>query len=125
MLAIPDRFTERVKNVPLKEVSTEQVAKHFVDPCVVHYGPSIPLIADDGNQFTSPFVLDVCHILSIQNAFKITDKPQANGIIERFNRTILASSRNYILETRLDWDIYTPELTYAYNAQLRTNTSIQ
>ena len=44
--------------------------------------------------------------------------------MERFNRTILAALRAYVADHPRDWDLYSSALTYAYNTQPQTSTSI-
>ena len=124
LLVITDRFTKMTKTVPMKGVSAGEVAKHFVDNWVFNYGPPTDLLADNGKQFTSKFFLDVCRILNIHNSFTTTYHPQTNGQVERFNRTILAALRAYIHDHPKDWDLYTSALTYAYNTQPQTSTSM-
>ena len=82
------------------------------------------LLADNGKQFTSKFFLDVCRILKVHNSFTTTYHPQTNGQVERFNRTILSALRAYVNDHPKDWDLYTSALTYAYNTQPQTSTSM-
>ena len=49
--------------------------------------------------------------------------PQANGQVERYNRTILAMLRNYVSEHQSDWEEYASALTYAYHNHVHRSTS--
>ena len=62
--------------------------------------------------------------MSIENNFTTTYHPQTNGQVERYNRTILAALRTYVADHPRDWDLYTDALTYAYNCQPHTSTSV-
>ena len=124
LLVITDRFSEMKKTVPLKGVSAAEVAKAFVNTWVFNYGPPVELVSDNGTCFTSKYFQDVCRIMSIQNNFTTTYHPQTNGQVERYNRTILAALRTYVADHPRDWDLYTDALTYAYNCQPHTSTSI-
>ena len=44
--------------------------------------------------------------------------------MERFNRTILASLRDYVAEHPKDWDLFSDALTYAYKTQAHESTSV-
>ena len=59
-----------------------------------------------------------------KNNFTTTYHPQANGQVERYNRTILAALRTYVADHPRDWDLYTDELTYAYNCLPHTSTDV-
>jgi len=122
LLVITDRFTKLTKTIPMKGISAAEVARCFVNEWVFNYGPPKELISDNGGCFTSKFFLDVCSILSIKNNFTTTYHPQANGQVERYNRTILAALRTYVADHPKDWDLYTDALTYAYNCLPHSST---
>ena len=124
LLVITDRYSKLTKTVPMKGISAAEVARHFVNSWVFNYGPPTELVADNGGCFTSKFFIDVCRIMSIKNNFTTTYHPQSNGQVERYNRTILAALRTYVADHPRDWDLYTDALTYAYNCQPHTSTSI-
>ena len=82
------------------------------------------MISDNSGCFKSKFFLDVSSIPSIKNNFTTTYNPQANGQVERYNRTILAALRTNVADHRKDWDLYTDALTYAYNCLPQTLTDV-
>ena len=124
LLVISDRFTKLTKTVPLRGQSAAEVAKAFVNEWVLNYGPPKNLLADNGKCFTSKLFQEVCRILNIHNLFTTTYHPQANGQVERFNRTIKAVIRSYLSDHPEDWDLYTGALTYAYNCQPHSSTAL-
>ena len=124
LFVITDRFTKLVRTVPLKGISAFAVAQAFVTHWVFNYEPPVDLIADNGRQFTSKFFQDVCHTLNVHNAFTTTYHPQTNGQVERFNRTILSALRAYIQDHPKDWDLHSDAITFAYNCQPQTSTSL-
>ena len=111
LLVITDRFTKLTKTAPMKGISSAEVARTFIDNWVFNYGPPTELISDNGSCFASRFFLDVCRILSIKNHFTTTYHPQANGQVERYNRTILSALRTYVADHPRDWDclLYTSD----------------
>ena len=66
----------------------------------------------------------MCAILNVENQFTTTYHPQANGQVERYNRTLKAVIKSYLDDHPCDWDLYTPALTYAYNCQPHTSTAL-
>lgn len=63
----------------------------------------------------SRFRLTVCHLIGLNNAFASAYLPEANGQVERYNRTILYMLRCHFEEHKDISDRYASSLTYAYN----------
>ena len=124
LLVITDRFSKLTKTVPLSGVSASDVAKAFVYEWALVYGPPKELLSDNGTCFTARFFQDVCRILNVENMFTTTYHPQTNGQTECFNRTLKAAIKSYLDDHPRDWDLYAPILTYAYNCQPHTTTSL-
>lgn len=124
ILVITDRFSKLVQTAPLKRITAAEIAKAFVNNWVFVYGPPKKLLSDNGTQFTSLTFQSICKILGIQNLFTTTYHPQANGQVERFNRTLLAALRHYVADHPRDWDMFTAAVMFAYNTQTHTTTKI-
>jgi transposase InsO family protein len=60
--------------------------------------------------------------MGVQHIFISAYRPQANGQVERFNRTILARLRALVGEGQGKWDLYSSAVTYAYNTQVHAST---
>ena len=82
------------------------------------------LLSDNGTQFTARFFQNICRILGIRNVFTTTYHPQANGQVERFNRTLTSALRKYVGEHPKDWDLFSDAMTFAYNTQVHRTTNI-
>lgn len=124
LLVITDHFTKLVCTVRLRGVFAGEVAKQFVKHWLFLHGHPLKLIADKGHQFTSKAFEDVCRIFNEQNVFTTTEYPQNNGKGERVNRKILSGLRAYISYHPRDWDLYSFELTYAFNCQPQISTAL-
>ncbi len=124
LLMVTDRFSKLTKSIPLKGVSAAEVATAFVNEWVFNFGPPTSLLADNGKCFTSRFFQSICKILNIRNQFTTTYHPQANGQVERFNRTLKSSIKAYLEDHPNDWDLFTGALTFAYNCQPHSATAI-
>ena len=118
ILVISDRYSKLVRTVPLKNISAANIAQAFVHHWVFVYGPPVKLLSDNGTQFTARFFQNVCRILGIRNVFTTTYHPQANGQVERFNRTLTSALRKYVGEHLKDWDLFSDAITLAYNTQV-------
>lgn len=124
LLVITEMFLKTKKTMPMKDISAAEVTKHFVNVFVFNYIPPELLVFDNDGCFTSKFFHDVCRIMYIKNNFKKTFHLQTNRKVEKYNRTILAALWTYLSDNPLDWYLYTDALTYAYNSQTHTPTSV-
>ena len=51
-------------------------------------------------------------------------RPQANGTVERFNRTLVSMHSMYCSDKQDDWDVYLPQVMMAYRSSHHASTQI-
>jgi transposase InsO family protein len=62
------------------------------------------------------FLQAVCAEIGIKQLFTTAYHPQANGQVERYNRTLIGTLRGYVSKRQDDWDDFTSAITSAYNS---------
>jgi hypothetical protein len=82
------------------------------------------LLTENGTQFNAKFFLSVCRELGIAKVFTTAYHPQTNGQVERFNRTIINSLRDYVERRQTDWDEYTSAITFGYNCRVHSSLKL-
>lgn len=60
----------------------------------------------------------------MNNLFTTIYHPQAIGLAERFNCTILVAIHHYIGDHSRDWYLYSEAITYAYNSPPHSTTGL-
>jgi hypothetical protein len=113
LLFIADRFSKLDRTVPLTRITASVVAWDFMEQWVYLYGPPRHPLSDNGHHFTSGFFKTCRKAMGVQHIFTSAYHPQANGQVERFNRTILARLRALVGEEQGTWDLYSSAITYA------------
>ena len=108
--------------VPLRSITAYNLAVAFCTHWIFKYGPPRYLVLDNAQYFTAKFFQAVCRHLGIIHKFVTTYHPQANGQVERYNRTLAAMLRSYVNDHQDDWDQYAEALTYAYNNHVHRST---
>ena len=98
LLVITDRFSKLIRTVPLKRITAMEIARAFTHHWVFVYGPLLALLSDIGPQFAAKLFIDICRIIGAKNVFTTTCRPQCNGQVERFNRTIINALRHYVAD---------------------------
>ena len=122
ILCMTDRYSKLALVAPLRTITALRVAQEFCREWVYHYGQPTYLLSDRGTQFTSSFFNAVCDTLNIKQAFTSAYHPQANGQVERFNRTLVASLKCYCSEHGKDWDKFVHAIAYGYNCTVHRAT---
>ncbi|GFO47788.1 Pol polyprotein [Plakobranchus ocellatus] len=108
-----DYATRFVEAVPLHKIDTESVAEALVD-IYSRLGVPEEVLSDQGTQFISDCMKEVCRLLGIKQKTTIPYHPMCNGLVERFNATLKTCLRRLCSEQPPQWHQYTNPLLFAY-----------
>jgi len=64
----------------------------------------------------------VYRLLAVKKVNTAAYRPQTNGLVERFNRTLATMISMYVDSKHRDWDRYIPYLIFAYNTTIHPAT---
>ena len=107
-------FSKWVEAFPLRVTDSETLAKVLVDEIVCRYGVPQCLHSDQGTNFNSEVITSLCTQLGIEQTRTTAYHPQANGQVERFNRTLESMLSKVVNENQKDWDAHLPKALFAY-----------
>ncbi|KAL5009600.1 hypothetical protein ScPMuIL_011905 [Solemya velum] len=113
ILVTCDYATKYPEAVAIKDESAETVADALV-AIIARVGVPSELLSDQGSNFMSGVVKELCRLLRIR---KLTSSPyhaQANGQVERFNGTLKKMLRCYAQKEPQNWDKHLPYVLFAY-----------
>ena len=96
ILFICGRFTKATRAVPLKDISALDVLSAFLDTWVARYRISNSFISDNGPQFAAVLWQGLLKALAIDTNYATPYHPQTNGLVERFNKTLVKQLRHYV-----------------------------
>ena len=88
------------------------------------FSPPEQLHSDQGRQFDSELVKEICVLLQIRKTHTTPYHPQCNGMVERFNRTLLDMLATTIDNHQADWQHHIRKLCLAYNSSIHSTTGI-
>ena len=91
------------------------VANAIVEEWIMRYGAPDVLHTDQGTNFNSDLMQDICRLFMIDKTRTTPYHPQGNGQVERFNRVIVDTISKYCAEKPHLWDTYLPYVTFVYN----------
>lgn len=123
LLTMIDRATRWPEAIPLIEITAEEVAKTVYDGWISRFGCPATITTDQGRQFESRVFASLTRLLGIERTRTTPYHPIANGIIERWHRSLKAALKAR-LQTTTSWTEQIPTVLLGLRAALRSDTDV-
>ena len=104
ILVMTDIFTKWTEAIPMPDQEASTVTKVFVDTFVSRFGTPLQLHTDQGRNFEAKIFQKMCTFLQIEKTRTTSLRPQANGSVERFNKTLVSMLSMYCQKDQTRWD---------------------
>jgi len=112
-LTIVDYATRYPEAVPLKGITTEEVAEAMFS-VFSRVGFPNEVLSDQGSQFLSSVMKEVARLMSIKQITTSPYNPRCNGLTEKLNGVIKTMLKRLTVDKPKDWDRYIDALLFAY-----------
>ncbi|MCG7874805.1 MAG: RNase H-like domain-containing protein, partial [Candidatus Thiodiazotropha endolucinida] len=122
VLVITDHFTRYAQAIPTKNQTAHTTAKALFEQFIVHYGFPSKLHSDQGRNFESSVIKELCKLAGIQKSRTTPYHPMGNGMTERFNHTLCNMLGTLDENKKRDWKSYVAPMVHAYNATSHEST---
>ena len=123
VLVITDHFTRYALAYPSKTQTAQATARILWDNFICHYGFPEKFISDQGRNFESDLIKELCKIAGVKKLHTTPFHPQGNGQCERFNSTLCNILGTLSDEEKSDWKSYLGCMTHAYNCTKHASTT--
>ncbi len=121
VMVVMDYATRYAIAVPVKDKTAKTVAEALIQQVLLVHGPARRLLSDNGTEFKNQVVAELCRMTNMGRVFTTPYNPQCDGMVERFNRTLLKMVGCYVDEGQKNWDVQLPWLIFAYNTSHSTS----
>lgn len=121
VLVITDFFTKYAVAIPTPNQKARTVAKCLWENFIVHYGIPEKLHSDQGADFESKTIKELCDLAGIHKVRTTPYHPRGNPV-ERFNRTLLNMLGTLKNEDKNHWRDFVKPLVHAYNCTKHETT---
>ena len=122
ILVATDYFTRWAEAYPIPNQEATTVAKKLTNEMFLRFSPPEQLHCDQGRQFESRLLAEVCKLLHIQKSRTTAYHPQSDGLAERWNCTLLGMLATCVGEHPEDWEEYVSKARMAYNTSVNATT---
>ncbi|ETP00315.1 hypothetical protein F441_22269 [Phytophthora nicotianae CJ01A1] len=114
ILVFVDYLTRWVEAFAVASLDTISFVNTMIEGVICRHGVLERLLSDKGSNFTSNLARSLYETLGIKKLYGAAYHPQTQGLVERFNGTLMGMLRMFVNETQTDWDVYLPRVLFAY-----------
>ena len=122
VLVITDHFTRYAQAYVTRTQMAQTTAKTLWDKFIVHYGLPEKILTDQGRNFESQLVADLCVLMGVRKIRTSPYRLQTNGQCERFNSTLINMLGTLPKEKKSEWKDHVGTLVHAYNCTRNSAT---
>ena len=122
ILVVCDYFTKYTEAYPLQDKTARSVADALMDIWLPRYGFPLFLHSDQGKEFDNAMIHKLSELLGTVKTKTTPYHPRSDGLVERFNRTLLAMLAMFVSQEHDNWDDLLPFMMLAYNTTVHTTT---
>ena len=123
VLVITDHFTRYALAYASKTQTAQATARILWDNFICHYGFPEQFISDQGRNFESDLIQELCKIAGVKKLHTTPYHPQSNGQCDRFNSTLCNTLGTLSDEEKSDWKSHLGCMTHAYNCTKHASTT--
>ena len=122
ILVAADYFSKWIEAYAIPNQEATTIARKLLDEMFCRFALPEKLHSDQGRQFEAEVTTQLCQFLQIEKTRTTPYHPQSDGLVERFNRTLLNMLSTCSMEHPSDWDLYLSKLCLAYNSSMQSTT---
>lgn len=117
-----DYFTKWPEARAIKNATAEEVVEFIWEDIICRHGCPRKIISDRGTHFNNKLMTELMDRCGINHRLTTPYHPQANGLVERFNRTLCESLAKL---GNKDWDRNIPSVLFAYRTKENKSTKMK
>ena len=122
VLVVTDHFTKYAQAYPTTNQTARTSAKVLFERFFVHYGFPSRIHSDQGRNFESKLIEELCHLTGTQKSQTTPYHPMGNGLAERFNSTLINMLGTLEPHQKVDWKSHVGAMVHAYNCTKHDTT---
>ena len=122
ILVVGDYFTKWMEVYPISNQEANTVANKLVNEFKCRFSVPKKLHADQGAQYESKVITEICKLLHIDKLRTTPYHPQSDGLIEWFNCTLIQMLATCADTHPFHWEDHIKKVCMAYNISKHSST---
>jgi hypothetical protein len=119
-----DYMTKWPEAKPVKEATAQETVAFVYEDIICRHGCPGKILTDRGTHFNNQLLKGLMQKFEITHLMSTPYHPQTNGLVERFNRTLIESLARTASKHLNDWDKFIAPTLFAYRTSTHTTTKI-
>jgi hypothetical protein len=117
-----DYFTKWPEAIAIPNIKAEIVAKFIYKQIICRYGVPQEILSDRDTLFINKIVDKLCQKYQTKHCLTSAYRPQTNGMVEKFNRTIGECIAKLVQDNNKEWDQLLDAVLLAYRTKKHKTT---
>ena len=122
VLVMVDCFSRWTEAGPLPDKTALAVADDFFQHIVCRFGMPSVIHSNQGREFENKLMQELCLLCGAYKTRTTPYHPESDGLVERFNITLLMMLAIFAGENRDDWDDFLSPVMMAYRSSVHEST---
>ncbi|KAM9985839.1 hypothetical protein ACTFIZ_002137 [Dictyostelium cf. discoideum] len=122
IIVFSDYVTKWVEAVATPDCTAETTAIHYFNLIISRHGCPKRLLSDCGTSFLNKVISNVNEVFKVKKVNTSPYHPQTDGLVERFNKTIVIMLKSFTQEVHTMWDLYLDSCLFAYRISVHAST---
>ncbi|GJY86322.1 reverse transcriptase domain-containing protein [Tanacetum coccineum] len=114
-----DYFTKWIEAKPLVKITGKEVIRFVMDNIICRFGLPRIMVTDNGAQLVNEPFKGWCTRFKIQQMNTSVAHPQANGLVERANRSLMEGIKTRLGRERAGWVDELPNVLWAHRTSIK------
>jgi transposase InsO family protein len=122
IIVATDYLTKWPEARATSDETAETAAKFLYEDILTRHGAPKELLSDRGRTFVNKTVAELCKRLEVRQTLASAYHPQTNGLVERFNGTLIETLAKLCNRQPREWDKMIPAALFAYRTAQHETT---
>jgi hypothetical protein len=115
-LCVVDIFSRYPIIIPVPNQRTSTIATALTEKVFLEYGFPAELLSDRGTNFMSELFRELLALFKVRKITTLAYRPATNGVVERFNHTLVSMIAHFVSSDQKDWDSWISYVLFAFRS---------